>query len=76
MVRDQKNNLAGSALTMAIAARNFLQTVETAGEWTLAKIASTNPARLIHAAGYGALARDQRAAFTLLGDDGTVRCIR
>jgi N-acetylglucosamine-6-phosphate deacetylase len=76
VVRDQKNNLAGSALTMAIAARNFLQTVETAGEWTLAKIASTNPARLIHAAGYGALARDQRAAFTLLGDDGTVRCIR
>ena len=76
IVRDANNNLAGSALTMAQGARNFLRFVDTAGPWTLARIASTNPARLINATEHGTLVRDRRAAFTLLDDDGTIRCIR
>jgi len=76
VVRDGDGRLAGSALTMALAARNFLQFVPTAGVWTLARIASTNPARLADAGHHGALAVGRRAAFTLLGDDGSIRCVR
>ena len=76
VVRDHNDNLAGSALTMAIAGRNFLSYVESAGPWTLARVASSNPARLIGANSYGALALNNRAAFTLLGEDGTLRCVR
>lgn len=76
VVRDANNNLAGSALTMALAARNFLQFVEKAGPWTLGKVASTNPARLIGCSEHGELACEQRAAFTLLADDGTFTAIR
>lgn len=76
VVRDDGGRLAGSALTMARAARNFLQFVPEAGVWTLARVAATNPARLIAAADFGAIAVGRRAAFTLLGDDGTVSCLR
>lgn len=76
VVRDQKGRLAGSALTMALAARNFLRQVQTAGPWTLARVAATNPAALIGATGHGALLPGKKAAFTLLGDDGTLRAIR
>ena len=78
VVRDHKGSLAGSALTMALAARNFLQMVPMAGPWTLARAAASNPAALLGQAGerYGALAVGKRAAFTLLGDDGSVRCVR
>lgn len=75
-VRDAAGNLAGSALTMARAATNFLAFVPTAGPWTLARVASTNPARLIGADAFGALASGRRAAFTLLGDDGSLHCVR
>ncbi len=76
VVRNANGNLAGSALTMARAAQNFLSFVDTAGPWTLAKIASTNPARLIGAKRHGALQREHRAAFTLLEVDGTIRAVR
>lgn len=76
VVRDGNGNLAGSALTMALAARNFLTFVESAGPWTLARIASSNPAALVGAASYGALTLGHRAAFTLLDDDGSIRCVR
>lgn len=76
VVRDGKGNLAGSALTMALAARNFLRMVPNAGPWTLARVAASNPAALIGAAQYGRIAVGQRAAFTLLADDGSLRSIR
>jgi N-acetylglucosamine-6-phosphate deacetylase len=76
VVRDQQGRLAGSALTMALAARNFLQMVATAGPWTLARLAAGNPAALIGAASHGALQPGKRAAFTLLGDDGSYCAIR
>ena len=76
IVRDDNGNLAGSALTMALAARNFLTLVKSAGPWTLAKIASSNPASLIEAADYGAITQGKRAAFTLLDDNGSIRCVR
>jgi N-acetylglucosamine-6-phosphate deacetylase len=75
VVRDAKGRLAGSALTMAMAARNFLEFVPTTGPWTLAKIAATNPALLARAAHRGSIAVGQRAQFTLLGDDGSVSCV-
>ena len=76
VVRDENANLAGSALTMAMAARNFLSYIESAGPWTLARVASSNPAQLIGASSHGAIAPGKRAAFTLLGDDGTISCVR
>jgi len=78
VVRDHKGSLAGSALTMALAARNFLQMVPMASPWTLARAAASNPAALLGAAGerFGALAVGKQAAFTLLGDDGSVCCVR
>ncbi|MCB9876416.1 MAG: amidohydrolase family protein [Planctomycetes bacterium] len=75
VVRNASGALAGSALTMAMAARNFLSMVPDAGPWTLARLAAHNPARLVAADGYGAIAAGARAAFTLLGDDGSVRCV-
>jgi N-acetylglucosamine-6-phosphate deacetylase len=76
VVRDAQGRLAGSALTMALAARNFLQFVPSAGPWSLARVAATNPAAMVRAAPFGALAVGKRAAFTLLADDGTMRCVR
>ncbi|MCK5943106.1 MAG: amidohydrolase family protein [Planctomycetes bacterium] len=76
VVRDAQGNLAGSALTMAQAGRNFLSFVPEAGPWTLAQLASRNPARLIGAADYGELGPGRRAAFTLLGDDGRITAVR
>ena len=76
VVRDQAGRLAGSALTMARAAANFLRFVPTAGPWTVARVAAGNPARLVRADGYGAIAPGRRAAFTLLGDDGAITTVR
>ncbi|MCA8948830.1 MAG: hypothetical protein KDE27_04965, partial [Planctomycetes bacterium] len=75
VVRDRAGRLAGSALTMARAAQNFLAIVDRAGPWTLARIAGRNPARLARAESFGAIAVGRRAAFTLLGDDGAIRCV-
>ncbi|MFM1873080.1 MAG: N-acetylglucosamine-6-phosphate deacetylase [Planctomycetota bacterium] len=71
VVRDAAGNLAGSALTMSMAAANFLRFVPDAGVWTLARAAATNPARVVGADVYGSIAVGKRAAFTLLRPDGT-----
>jgi N-acetylglucosamine-6-phosphate deacetylase len=71
VVRDSKGSLAGSALTMSMAAKNFLAMVPDAGPFALARIASANPAALIGAADYGTIAVGKRAAFTVLADDGS-----
>jgi N-acetylglucosamine-6-phosphate deacetylase len=76
VVRDSAGRLAGSALTMGRAASNFLRFSPQAGPWTLARIASENPARLAGAGDHGGVAVGKRAAFTLLGDDGTFTCLR
>ena len=76
VVRDAAGRLAGSALTMARAARNFLDIVPTAGPWALSRIASANPAALVGADHLGAIDAGKRAAFTLLGDDGSVTAIK
>lgn len=75
VVRDGKGNLAGSALTMALAARNFLRFVPQAGPWTLARAAATNPAAMVGAEHLGALAVGKRARFSLLHDDGSFTTI-
>lgn len=76
IVRDRQGNLAGSALTMAMAARNFLGFVPSAGAWTLARAAAQNPAELVHAGDFGAIAVGRRAAFTLLQPDGSCRVLQ
>lgn len=76
VVRDAAGRLAGSALTMAMAASNFLRLVPGTTPWTLARVAATNPARLAHAEQFGVLAPGRRAAFTLLGDDGRMTALR
>ncbi len=76
VVRDGNGNLAGSALTMAAAARRFLAFVPEAGPWTLARLASANPARLLGADAFGAIRPGGRAAFTLLGEDGALTAVR
>ena len=76
VVRDGDGNLAGSALTMAHAARNLLAFAPELGPWTLHRVASSNPAALIGADTYGALRQGCRAAFTLLADDGSMRVVR
>jgi len=76
IVRDAHGNLAGSALTMADAARNFLHWLPEAGPWTLARVAAHNPAQLCGIADLaGSLGVGRTARCTLFGDDGTVRCL-
>lgn len=76
VVTDRAGRLAGSALTMGLAARNFLHFVPDAGAWTLAQVAAANPARAIGASRYGAIAPGARAAFTLLSPDGACSAMR
>ncbi len=76
VVRDAEGRLAGSALTMAQAAANFARFVPQTGPWTLARVAATNPARIAGAEHLGGITPGRRAAFTLLGDDGSVTCVR
>jgi N-acetylglucosamine-6-phosphate deacetylase len=76
VVRDEQGRLAGSALTMGLAARNFLRFVPAAGPWTLARAAATNPAALANATHLGAIEPGKRALLTLLGDDGSCTCVR
>lgn len=75
VVRDAAGHLAGSALTMAMAARNFLAFVPNAGPWTLGRVAATNPARLARTDAWGSIAIGKRAAFTLLGEDGSLTAL-
>lgn len=76
VVRDEKGSLAGSALTMSMAAKNFLAMVPWASPFTLARVASANPAALVAASGHGAIAPGMRAVFTVLHEDGTCSALR
>lgn len=76
VVRDAKGHLAGSALTMSLAVRNFLAAVPAAGEWTIGRIAAANPARLLGQLGErGAIAPGARAVFSLWSPAGTLTTI-
>lgn len=75
VVRDAQGRLAGSALTMGLAARNFLAMVPAAGVWTLGRIAATNPAQRIGAADCGAIRVGAAARFSLRLADGTFAAI-
>lgn len=74
VVTDAEGRLAGSALTMARAARNFLAFVPGCGAWTLSRVAASNPARAIAVASeWGEITIGKRARFALLGTDGQLR---
>lgn len=68
--------LAGSALTFAQAAGNFLRFVPEVGPWTLARIAAKNPARLIGETGRGSIARGAAAEFVEWRPDGSLRAFQ
>ncbi len=70
VVRDGQGRLAGSALSMQLAARNFLDIVPTAGPVELACVTSANPARLLGDDTRGAITEGRRAEFALLGSTG------
>lgn len=76
VVRDSAGRLAGSALTMAAALRNFAEHVPWVGPWTLAKLAATNPARLLGLTDRGGLVVGQHAAFTHWAPDGRLSAVR
>lgn len=76
VVRDGAGRLAGSALTMGECLHRFAAFVPEAGPWTLARLAAQNPAGLLGCADRGRLAAGQRAVFTVIGDDGSVRAVR
>jgi N-acetylglucosamine-6-phosphate deacetylase len=77
VVRDEKGSLAGSALTMADAARGFLACVDrTAGPWTLARVAAANPARAVSCEDHGTIAPGRAALFSLLRPDGRIVALR
>lgn len=70
VVRDGQGRLAGSALSMQHAARNFLELVPTASPVDLACVTAENPARLLGDETRGAIAKGRRAEFALLRPTG------
>lgn len=71
-VRRTDGSLAGSALTMSRAAERFRTFLgPRCGPWTLARIASTNAARLLRRDDLGRIVPGARACFTLLHADGS-----
>lgn len=71
-VRRADGSLAGSALTMSRAAQHFVECLgPRCGPWTLARVASTNAARLLGHDDLGRIVPGARARFTLLHRDGT-----
>ena len=75
-VRDGQGNLAGSALSMARAAQGFLEMVPSAGPWTLARLASTNPSDYLGLEQWGRIAPGQPAHFTLMKADRSMVALR
>lgn len=72
IVRRPDGTLAGSALTMAHAARHFRTVLgHRCGPWTLAQVASTNAARILGRTDRGRLVAGARAEGTILHADGT-----
>jgi N-acetylglucosamine-6-phosphate deacetylase len=74
-VRDRDGRLAGSALTMAAAARGWLRMIGDAGAGSLAQVAAANPARLLGQRTLGAIAPGCAAQFTVLAADGELHCL-
>jgi len=72
VVRDAQGNLAGSGLTMAEAARNFLRMIPTAGAFDLARVGASNPATTIGETRRGAIRPRNIAEFCLLRPDGSI----
>ena len=73
VVTDGQGRLAGSALTMARAARNFLDFVPECGAWTLARVAAANPARVIGVEReWGEIAPGMHARFAVLERRGAI----
>ena len=75
VVRDAEGRLAGSALTMDLAARNFARFVPGVSAWTLARVAAMNPARLIGAHDLGVIAIGTRAMFAVRAPDGAITAL-
>jgi N-acetylglucosamine-6-phosphate deacetylase len=75
VARDDEGRLAGSASTLATCAERFAATCASlgVGSWTLARVVSTNPARLLGERGesLGAVVPGARAVFTLRPSDGS-----
>ncbi len=76
VVRDARGRLAGSALTMASAARSWMRMVPAAGPWTLARVAAANPARLLGRSDLGRIAPGAKACFAQLVGDTLRRVTR
>ncbi|MEZ5963300.1 MAG: N-acetylglucosamine-6-phosphate deacetylase [Planctomycetota bacterium] len=76
-VRRADGALAGSALTMDTAAQRFATYLgPRCGPWTLARVGSTNAARLLGRDDFGQLIPGRRACLTLLRPDGTLAAWR
>jgi N-acetylglucosamine-6-phosphate deacetylase len=75
-VRDAAGTLAGSALTMADAAGFYLRTIPGADATALARVGSTNPARIARAGDFGRLEVGAIGRFAVLGEDGSVQSLR
>ncbi|MHC4812252.1 MAG: N-acetylglucosamine-6-phosphate deacetylase [Planctomycetota bacterium] len=72
VVRNARGDLAGSGLTMAEAARNFLQMIPTTGAFSLGQVGAANPAAAIGEERYGAIRPGSVAEFCVLRPDGTI----
>jgi N-acetylglucosamine-6-phosphate deacetylase len=76
VVRDREGRLAGSALTMATAAAQYLRIVPGTDARAVARAAARNPAQLAGAADLGAIRPGALARFAVLGADGAIEPLR
>ena len=74
-VRNPDGGLAGSCLTMAEGARNFLRMVPGTDALSLARIGARNPAAVLGNTEHGFIREGARAEFCVLRDDGTVEAL-
>lgn len=75
-VRNAAGGLAGSALSMAAAAENFLRWVPKLEPEALARVASSNAARIIGSSDWGSIAAGKQASYALLNPAGKLHCLR
>lgn len=74
-VRDTNGALAGSAILMTDAVQRFLEFVPGTDGSHVARLASTNPARLLGLADMGRITLGTAPGFSLLTEDGQVQAI-
>ena len=74
-VRDANGALAGSSILMTDAVHRFLEFVPGTDGTDVARLASTNPARLMGLEDMGLIAPGTAPGFSLLTEDGHVRAI-